>query len=165
MIEMKDFFEVIDYKIESGSKFLWSCYGNNAHIISSTELKEYDASMIFDTVNQTVYEVTVSDYTTKKTYRLFNPDFREAYYAEAKERNIDPDKAWDTVRFINLELDKDWLDKAKAIVNNQEYDERVEIELTFKNKNELHTLMLAAHQADMTLNEYISSVIKQLTDE
>jgi len=162
---MKDFFEVIEYKIESGAEFLWSCHGKNAQIISSSVPDEYDASMIFDTVNQTVYEVTVSDYTTNKSYRLFNPDFREAYYAESEKRGLNPTTAWDDVEYINLELAEDWLDKAEAIVNNEEYDDRVKIELTFEDRDELYALLLAAHEADMTLNNYITDVIRKTIDE
>ena len=34
-MNLKDFMEVIDYKITEGSEYQWSCFGNNAYTLDS----------------------------------------------------------------------------------------------------------------------------------
>ena len=165
MITMKDFLEVIDYKISSGSEFLWDCYGENSYLLDCNVENHCSLGIVSDTKTQVVYEAAVHDYQRNNSYRLINPEYVNAYMEEAKSRGVDPNVAWDNIKFIDLELAEDWMDKARAIFNNEEYDDRIKLHLTFNNEKELYDLMLAAHECDMTLNEYIVKVVSRLSDK
>lgn len=166
MISIKDFLESIDYKITDGWTYSWQCYGYNAYGIDSwsgTYDSGYSASIVFDTKTQDVYEVSVCDFSNNRAYRLFNPDYRLAYKDEMASRGIDTDSAWDDVQYIELETDKDMLEKIKAILKGEKYDERVEIPIDL-DKDELLNLFKAAHAKDMTLNDYINHVLVDYID-
>jgi hypothetical protein len=78
---------------------------------------------------------------------------------EAKTRGINNKVAWDTVEWVDLEVSEDWLDKAKAMFNDQPYDNRVVVPLDLSDK-ELLQLALEAHKRDMTLNKFIEHILE-----
>ena len=69
------------------------------------------------------------------------------------------DQAWDDVKFIDLEVDEDWLEKAGAIVRGEDYDERVNISVEFS-EEELLFHMRLAHQWDITFNQYLEKILR-----
>jgi hypothetical protein len=69
-------------------------------------------------------------------------------------------QAWDDVNFIDLEVEEDWLEKARAIVAGEEYDDRVQIQLTLDD-DQLFEIMKLAHERDVTLNKMIETVIEE----
>lgn len=158
MITIKDFLETTQYKIAESSRFLWDCYGKNARILSSEEFKIYSAQIIFDTETQTVYEATVCDYKNDRAYRLIHPDYKEAYVKEGEERGANYNQAWDDVEYIDLETEDDFLEKLEAIVNEENYDDRVVVPIDI-DSDVLYDLMLAAHKKDITLNQYITGIL------
>lgn len=161
MITMGEFMSVINYRITEGSNYLWSCYGPNAYSLDSWNGDNDDGHsfcIIFDTKTQTVYEVQAHDYKRSRAYRLFNPLYIGAVKNESAERDIDFDEAWDCVKYVTLETVDDWLEKAKAIVSDEEYDTRVSVPLELDDK-ELFELMKQAHKNDVTLNDYVQRVL------
>ena len=162
MITMKDFLECAQYKITGGDKFQWQCYGSSARMldINSNWNEEYSASIVFDTETQVVYEVTVCDIKNSRAYRLTHPDFIEKRKEEAKSRDVDNDQAWDDVKFIDLDVEDDFLDKMTAIVAGEEYDDRVVVPVEL-DTDHLFLLMQEAHKQDLTLNEYFDKMIKE----
>lgn len=164
MITLKDFLETTQYNITDGSKFEWDCYGPNARILDCAELNEYSASVVFDSVTQMIYEATVCDYKLKRAYRLINPDYKKDYALEAEERGINGDQAWDEVKYIDLETEQDFFEKLDAIVNDEDYDDRVVVPVDIDPKT-LYKLMLAAHKQDLTLNQYMEKAVKDYIEE
>lgn len=163
-MELNDFLKMIEYKITDGSKYQWDCFGPNARYIDYyDESLGVSASVAFDTVTQTVYEATIIDEVADRPYRWMNPDFKEVYYAEAKIRKCDPDQAWDDVKYINLEVEKDYFEKGKAILNGERYDDRVVIPLDFED-TVLFVLMKQAHAADITLNQHLENILQRACD-
>jgi hypothetical protein len=168
MITLKQFFETFDYRITEGSDYGWSCYGPDAYMLSSWNgihnTGGVSGNITFDTKTQTVYEVEVCDYTRNRAYRLINPAFIDAYKKEAKDREVDLNQAWDDVKFVDLDVKEDWLEKAQAIVAGEDYDSRVQMPLTLDN-DQLFDLMKLAHERDVTLNQLVETVLREHIDQ
>jgi hypothetical protein len=162
MITLKDFMEVVDFKITEGSEYLWHCYGPNAYRLDSWN-QEHDGHSVgitFDTRTHEVYEASAYDYTRNRAYRLINPDYKQAHSDEAREKNVLENQAWDDVNYVDLETEEDFLEKARAIVADEDYDTRVEVPLTLPDDS-LFDLMKLAHEADMTLNQYVEQLLRR----
>ena len=160
MITMKQFLETVNYRITEGSEYLWTCYGPNAYSLDSWNGEDlgHSLSMVFDTENQTVYEVTACDYKQSRAYRLINPDYQAAYRTAAKNSSS-PNQAWDNIDYTDLEVDEDWQHKAQAIVQGNVYDTRVSIPLDLTEQEQL-TLFRMAHERDMTFNDFCCDVVQ-----
>jgi hypothetical protein len=162
MITLKEFMEVVDYKITEGSEYCWQCFGPNAYRLDSwnQDQEGHTVSIVFDTRTHVVYEATAYDYKRSRAYRLINPDFKFAHDDEASGRGVDINQAWDDVNYIDLDVDDDFIQKALAIVADEDYDTRVEVPLTLPDDS-LFELMKLAHEADMTLNQYVEQILRQ----
>lgn len=160
MITLKQFLELISYKITESTEFQWECYGNNARSIDSWDGNQngHSLSIIFDTMDQTVYEVQAHDYKNNRAYRVINPDFVNALAEETLDRGCNIDEAWDNVDYVNLDLDEDFLEKAWAIIAGKDYDTRVTIPLNLPEES-INQLMRFAHEADITLNQYVERIL------
>lgn len=146
MITLKEWVELVDYKITEGSEFY--NYAPNMFTLTSWNGNQdgYSTNIVFDVIDQTVYAVEMCDYKNNRAYRLKLP-----------EMALDK-KAWDGVNFIDLETDEDFLAKARAIIAGEEYDERVVIPLELDD-DILYTLMKKAHERDMTFNDFMNEVL------
>jgi hypothetical protein len=166
MITLKDFMETVDYKVTEGSDYGWQCYGPNSFRLDSwnQDQEGHTVSIIFDTRTHVVYEVTAYDYSRERAYRLINPDYKDPHSQEAASRDVLENQAWDDVNYVDLETDEDFLEKARAIVANEDYDTRVQVPVDFTDE-ELLTYMKMAHEHDMTFNEFIESALRQVIDE
>lgn len=165
MISIKDFLELIQYRITETSDYLWNCYGSNAMSMDSWDKKNdsYSLSIIFDKTDQTVYEMQAHDYHNGRSYRWFNPEYKEKYFEESKRHNINPNEAWDDVKYIDLETAEDMLEKAEAIFNKKDYDTRVKVPIDLSD-DELFELMKRAHEQDITFNQYIINILNRFID-
>jgi len=167
MITLKQFFETANYRITEGSDYGWQCFGEHAYQLDSWngDQKGHTLSVVFDTDTQTVYQVEAFDYLRERAYRMVNPAFKEAFDAESKDRDV-IDMAWERddgtpVGFIDLEVEEDFLEKATAIVQGQDYDTRVSIPLNFSDE-ELLRYMIIAHERDITFNQLVVEAIQGL---
>lgn len=164
MITLKDFMEAVDYRITEGSEFCWDCFGPNAYRLDSWngEQDGHTVSVTFDTITQIVYQVEAFDYANNRAYRWSHPDYKKAYEDEAKTRNVDPYEAWgddpDTVKFVELDVEADFLEKARAIIAGEQYDTRVQIEIDIDD-DLLYNLMKLAHERDITLNQLVEQIL------
>lgn len=148
MITLKEWMEVVDYRVTEGSDYY--AYGR-AYALSSWngEQDGYSLEIIFDTKTQTVYEVQACDYKHNRAYRLIN----ELHKTAPKD-----DDAWDDTKWIDLECDDDWIQKALSIVAGEDYDTRVSIPVDFTDE-ELLKYMTLAHERDITFNELITEAL------
>ena len=162
MLTLKNFMESVKYRITEGSPYGWQCYGNNAYCLDSWdgERDGHSATIIFDTETQVVYEVSVFDYKKERAYRIIHPSYVTAQKQEAENHSVPFDEAWDEVRYTDLDVDEDFLEKLIAIFNNEDYDDRVQIPLDLP-KEELYELMRMAHEHDMTFNDFIVKVLQE----
>ena len=163
MITLKKWMQLVNYRITEGSNYLG--YGGSAHCLSSWngihDKGGWSANIVFDTRTQEVFQVEVCDYTNDRAYRIINPLHKSDYNAD------DPayrDQAWDDVDYTDLEVDDDWLEKAKAIVDGVDYDERVKVPIDFSDED-LLKYMKMAHDRDMTFNAFIEEALRTAIED
>jgi len=168
MITIRNFMETINYRITEGSDYLWSCFGDHVYRLDSWDGHHDDGvsvGMIFDLQTQLVYQMEAHDYRSQCSYRWTHPQYAIAYNQEILEKlgSKDKDVAYDDVKYIDLELADDMLDKAAAIVNHREFDKRVKLPIDL-NDDELFKLMLRAHEQDITLNQMVEKILSDFCD-
>jgi hypothetical protein len=165
MITLQQHFESVNYRITEGDDYGWQCYGPNAHMLSSWNGVHgkggWSTNVIFDTDNQTVYEVEVCDYTTDRAYRMINPDFKLEFDAESVERGQSGNQAWDDINYIDIDVEEDFLEKTRAIIAGVEYDNRVQVPLDLEDAL-LFELMKQAHDRDLTLNQMVEDILRNV---
>ena len=162
MITMKEWMELVGYRITEGSDYMWQCYGSNAYALDSWngEQDGHSFTVIFDTRDQTVYEVQAHDYVHNRAYRMINEDFQKKNRKEAKKREIDKDNAWDDVDYVDLDVDDDFIQKCLAIRAGEDYDTRVSVPMEFSDE-ELLTYMKLAHERDITFNQLVEQALRE----
>lgn len=168
MITMKEWMELVDYKITEGSDYGWSCYGPNAYALDSWNGVHgkggYSFSIVFSTKSQKVYEVSVCDYTNDRAYRMINPKNIEKHRKEAEHKSVLANQAWDDVDYVDLDVADDFIQKCLAIKANEVYDTRVQVPVNFTDE-ELLTYMKMAHERDMTFNELVEEALRHAIAE
>ena len=155
MITLKEWMEVANYRITEGGDYF--AYGGAYALTSwSGDQDGYSIEIIFSPRTQEVYEVQACDYKHNRAYRLVHGDYRDEKLVE---------EAWDNTNWIDLESDDDWIQKALSIVAGEDYDTRVTIPIDLPDQ-ELMALFKAAHDADMTFNDFVEQVLREkLADE
>jgi hypothetical protein len=163
MITLKEFMEIVDYKVTEGSDYCWSCYGGHAYRLDSwnQDHEGHSVSIVFDTRTHVVYEASAYDYSRNRAYRLINSQFKDAHAEEALSRGVLEDQAWDEVNYVDLDVDDDFIQKALSIVADEDYDTRVSIPLDLPD-DVLFELMKQAHEQDITLNQLIEDVLRNM---
>jgi hypothetical protein len=161
MLTVKEWMELVDYRITEGGDYGWRCFGPDAYSLSSWngEQDGYSFNIVFDTRTQEVYTVEVCDYTHNRAYRIINPDYKEEHDAEGEDRGVLDNQAWDDVDYIDLEADDDFIQKGLAIRAGEDYDTRVSVPLDLED-DVLFDLMKEAHERDITLNELMEEVLR-----
>ena len=158
--------EALDHKITSGSEYQWNCYPDARYLDYESDFAH--VSVLYSTTDQTVYQAEVSVKREawdedKKPYRWLNPDYKDAFYKESKKRKIDTNIAWDEVKWIDLEMEEDFLEKATAIFSGEEFDTRVKVEFDLDDRSILK-LATEAHKRDITLNKMIEMILQEVID-
>lgn len=170
MITLKQFMETCDYRITEGSDYGWQCFGFNAYRLDSWngDQNGHTFSIVFDTKTQDVYQVEAFDYKRNRAYRMTNPEFKAAFDAECENRDV-LDMAWELddgtpLKYVDLDVVEDFLEKARAIFNDEDYDTRVQIQVEFTD-DELLTYMKLAHERDITFNQLVESALKSAIEQ
>jgi len=165
MITMKEWMELVDYKVTEGSDYCWDCYGPNSYTLDSWNGVHgeggFTFSIVFSTKSQKIYEVTVCDYTHDRAYRMINPNNVENHRKEAESKNVLANQAWDDVDYTDLEVDDDFIQKGLSIKTGEDYDTGVSVPIDLP-EDLLLKAALEAHKQNITLNAYINSILKQM---
>jgi hypothetical protein len=168
MITLKEFMEVVNYRVTEGSDYCWNCFGDNAYSLSAWNgihgKGGWSANIVFDTQTQETYEVDICDYTNDRAYRIINSEYKQAYIDESDDRGELGNQAWDGVDFIDIDVDDDWIQKSLAIVAGEVYDTRVQMPVDFSDED-LLKYMKAAHELDITFNQYVEQALKAAIDK
>jgi hypothetical protein len=168
MITMKEWMELVDYKITEGGEYGWTCYGSNAYSLDSWNGVHgeggYSFSIVFSTKTQKVYEVTVSDYTNNRAYRMIAESKRKKYAKIAKHMGINLNEAWDDVEYVDLEVDDDFIQKCLAIKAGEDYSTDISIPLDLPD-DLLMFAFKAAHAENMTFNDWMNKMLRAFIDE
>jgi hypothetical protein len=164
MITMKEWMELVDYRITEGGEYGWSCYGPNAYTLDSWNgvhgTGGYSFSIVFSTKSQKVYEVSMCDYTNDRAYRMINPKNQRKHSKEAIDRGVNLNEAWDEVDYVDLEVVDDFIQKALSIRAGEAYDTRVKVPVDFSDE-ELLQYMKLAHERDITFNELVEEALRR----
>jgi hypothetical protein len=164
MLTMKEWMELVDYKITEGSDYGWACYGPNPYCLDSWNgihgRGGYSFSITFSTKSQKVYEVQVHDYTNDRAYRMINPDYVKKHSKEAQTRGVDLDEAWEGVDYVDLEVDDDFISKCLAIKAGEDYSTDVSVPLDLPD-DLLMFAFKAAHAENMTFNDWMNKMLKE----
>ena len=168
MITMKEWMELVDYKITEGGDYGWGCYGPNSYSLSSWNgvhgIGGYSFDIVFSTKSQKVYEVSVCDYTNNRAYRMIAENKQEKHRKEAEMRDVNLNEAWDDVDYVDLDVVDDFIQKCLAIRAGESYDTRVLVPVDFSDE-ELLQYMKLAHERDMTFNEFVEDALRNMLEE
>jgi len=168
MITMKEWMELVDYRITEGGDYTWSCYGPNAYQLSSWnglhDKGGWSFNIVFSTSTQKVYEVTVCDYTRNRAYRMIAENKREKHAKEAKRHLVNLNEAWDNVEYVDLEVDDDFIQKCLAIKAGEDYDTGVLVPLDLP-EDLLMFAFKSAHKENMTFNDWMNKMLREFVDE
>jgi len=157
-MKLKAINEALNHAISGGSEYQWACYPDARYL--DYETKFGNASVIFNTSTQEVYEASV-EATVDETrpYRWLNESHKQAMFDEAEARGVDRDNAWDDVHWTDLETEEDFLEKAKAILDGEEFDTRIEVPIELSDADFM-ALAKMAHERDITFNEMVVEILK-----
>lgn len=120
MITMKDFMEVVDYRVTDCTRYCWECFGTDAHSMDfwDGDHKGKSVHVVFSTKDKTVFQMEAYDFAIDKAIRWTNPDYTALYIEESTRRKCDPDQAYDDTKFIDL-AQEEFLKTAYAIVQGK----------------------------------------------
>ena len=165
MLTVKEWMELVDYRITEGSTYGWQFYGYNAYCLDSWngDHDGHSFTIIFDTKTQEVFEVQAHDFRNDRAYRMINPNYTQAHTKETTNRGV-PDEAWEDVHYVDLEADDDFMQKALAIAAGEDYDTRVSVPIDFSDE-ELLKYMKLAHERDMTFNQFIEEALRAVLED
>jgi len=168
MITMKEWMELVDYKITEGGEYGWTCYGPNAYSLDSWngihDKGGYSFSIVFSTKTQKVYEVSVCDYTNNRAYRMIAESKRKKYAKIAKHMGINLNEAWDDIEYVDLEVDDDFIQKSLAIKAGEDYSTDVSIPLDLPD-DLLMFAFKSAHAENMTFNDWMNKMLREFVDK
>ena len=158
--------EAMAHKISGGSEYGWTCWDDARYLDYESDYAH--VGVVYNTKTQTVYQAEVSVKrdmwaTDSRPYRWLNPLTKDAYMEEASTRNVDPNQAWDDVKWIDLETPEDFLEKATAIFNGEEWDDRIQVPLDLDDDLILH-LAMEAHKRDITLNKMVEVILQEVIE-
>jgi len=169
MITLKDWMEIVDYRVTEGSTYGWSCFGTNAYSLDSWngDHNGHSLTITFDTKTQVPYMVEVHDFRYNRAYRMINSEYKDAHDAEMKSRGV-TDMAWEDdagkpIEFVDLDVDDDFIQKALAIVAGQDYDTHVMMEIDITDEEFVKYARLA-HEMDITFNEFVNRALRDAID-
>jgi len=165
MITLKDYLEAINYKITGGDAYQWNCFGDNARYLDcdSPVLNEYSVHCVFDSVDQTVYSIEAWDYGNDRVYRWIHPAYIKKHMKACAKHDVDVYSASDSMNYTDLDVAEDILQKARAIVLQEDYDTRVMVPVDFTDEDLLQYMKLA-HSMDITFNELVEQALREAID-
>jgi hypothetical protein len=159
---IKDFLNSINNLHTSTERYTWHCFGPQSHQLEYWNGKHdhsVSASAVFDLISQKVFQMEVHDDDTKRCYRWTDPEFQRAFDLECAVHNMDPAVVYDDLRFTDLDVVADFLEKCQAIVSGRVYDTRVQVELNL-GRDEMFDVMMLAHEQDITLNQLLEKTLQ-----
>lgn len=91
-------------RICNGSTYQWDCFGPNSRYLDFVDADGLECgSVVHDTKTFVVYELTLSIPGQDQAFRWMDPAYVSAHHAESLEHEVDPDQAWDNVKFMAVD--------------------------------------------------------------
>jgi hypothetical protein len=162
MTSFDAFLQACDYKLTETGKFCWTCWPHAWSYIANNDHGYITA--IANPQDDVIYEITAVSHSDKKPYRWLNPQWVDAFKAECNQRRVAFSDAGKSEVYADTESMDDILDKGHAILHGLDFDERVVISLDMSSA-EILKLALAAHNSQVSLNDFIIQVVKDVAAE
>jgi hypothetical protein len=90
----------INKKIRGTTTYNWTCFGPDARYLEvATDTIEHVASIIYDHEDATVYAIEMFLPQERKAWRWVDDRFYDLYIQECIDNGVNPDIAYNTVRF------------------------------------------------------------------
>ena len=158
---MREILQAFNYQITDGSPYQWKCYGPNARFLDF-ENNIANGSIIFDSSTQFIYqaEVWVKE-SLDSPYRYIHQDFVRAHKDEANERNVNINIAFDGVKFVDVDLFEDFIEKATAIWRGLPFDKRIQVPI---DEDVFIDLAKEAHRQDITINALVEKILVEVIE-
>lgn len=116
-MNLQQFMDAVDCRVCGGSTFQWECYPNGRYMDISNLNGNEVGSCIFSTISQEVYEITFYVYEDNVAYRWTDPVYETARDDESAMLGLDPDLAYDDVKFTDIVSEEEMLKIARSIVH------------------------------------------------
>lgn len=159
---IKELCETFEYKITDGTEYCWNSYGPNARYLDFSNHIAH-GSVIFDSATQHVYQAEVWFTEGKKSpYRWIDSNLKDKVLLEAKQKDVDLSIAFDSVKFIDVEVEEDFLEKAHAIWRNLSFDTRIQVPI---DTDVFYDLAKLAHKRDITVNKLAEEILLELINK
>ena len=163
MIDLEQWMSAINYEIVEGWNPGWKTFGDYTHAYSATKSNSFgkyicELNCEFSKYTKEVFLIEAHDLVNRRSYRWIHDDFKKKYEEDFVKYGLEFDYALDDVKFIDLSAESDILRKTMSIYEGITYDERVEVPLDL-NDDEIYELMKRAHEQDVTLNQYVTSIL------
>lgn len=158
-----DINSILKYNIVSGAKFEWNCWPNGRYI--DYVFGDIQASVVVDSESGEIYEATAYESESDNPSRWLNPEYSEAYLAESNSKGVNPSIAWDHIIWNDFADSDEFLGELLTMIEKQKKSmrktETIQVNLT---QDEFNQLALAAHNNNMTFNEYVNTILEDYID-
>jgi len=116
-MKLEKFLKAAAFRICGGDEFQWDCYPNARYLmISDTDGKEV-GQCLFSVVDQTVYEIDIFVDEDNVAYRWSNSAWVHFRDEESEKLQVDPDIAYDDLRYTDIKDDDEILVFVEKIVH------------------------------------------------
>lgn len=167
MVDLDQWMQAVNYEVTGGWKPLLKAFGEHTHAYECTTVNKHgkilaDLCCEFNKITKDACLIEAHDYINDKSYRWVRPDLKESYIKECAswdESFESFETTKDRLEYIDLETESDILSKTMSIFEGFPYDDRVEVPIDLDDK-ELFDLMRQAHLKDVTLNQYVASILE-----
>jgi len=157
--------DITQHHIVSGCEYLWSCYPDSHTLDYENEFASL--SVVFNKKTQEIYEANICVETgplkDARPYRWLNPEYKDAFFKECKKRGIKKSIAWDDIKYIDLDVEEDFLEKAQAMFEGKPFDSRIKVPLELEDDVMLQ-LCMEAHKRDITLNQMVEEILRAVIE-
>lgn len=90
-------------QIKGAAEYKWNCFGDDSYYLDiGTDEQGQTASCIFDSDNGTVYALELFDAGSRQAWRWIDPRFSDLFFSECYDQDINPDIAFNNVRFTSV---------------------------------------------------------------
>lgn len=105
-MKLLDIITACQARITGGTEYQWECYGSNARYMDFADQDGTECiSVVFDAITQTVFELQLHVPGYDQAFIWRNPDYEGSYRAECIHRKMDPNVAYDDVKYIPVDED------------------------------------------------------------
>ena len=160
-MRIEHFLQSINYQIKDCSNYLWKCFGENVRILD-TECQNSDigTSCIFDPTTRKIFVIEFWDekgqhiaFDELEFCVCIDPNFREAYFKEYEDRNIE------TNNLIEISYEE-ILSKIRKAFKTETEEVNIHID------PDLQTYVYRlAHELNISFNEFVVEILRNQIKE